>query len=439
MAMMQGTLTRRGVLAMTGASAVAGLGPTIVARPARAKADTLSIAQGIHVVPAFDEWFERRFAKAWGQRHGLRVVVDYFSASQLRARALAEIAAQRGHDLFGLAEPAASFEAHVLPLNDVVSECERRFGKLGRIAQRATYNPRSQKYFALATAWAPSLLHYRADWWDGIGVVPDTWEQVREGARRIKDKHGAHAGFGLAPEHDSDMMLRGLLWSFGAAEQDDAGRVAINSRETVEALKLMTAIFKESMTSEVFMWDPSSNSRFFVWGRGSIIQNGISALRTAEHLNPDVARRAAVAPAARGPGARLAAAHAVHCYVLWKFARNPELAKKFLVDLVEAAGEVFAASEFCNLPTFSNAVPDVRARLAADRQNPKAYPVLAEAEAWSACPGHPGYASAAIDEVVHAHVIPQMFARAAQGEQSPDASARQAEAEMKRIFARWAK
>lgn len=437
--------TRRGLPRrrfLTGAGAVAtaaGLGPAILTRRAQAKGETLTIAQWTHFVPAFDEWFDRKFAKEWGERHGVQVLVDHVSAHDLRARALAEVSAQRGHDLFGFPTPPAAFEAHVVPLDDVVGECERRYGKLLRLAHLGTYSPKSRKYFALAESWAPNPIHYRADWWGDVGVKPDSWAEVREGARRVRERHGAHAGFGLAREHDSDMVLRGLLWSFGATEQDEGGRVTINSRATVEALKLMAAIFKESMTSDVFLWDPSSNNRCFVWGRCSIIQNAISAIRTAEKLNPEIAKTTALAAPASGPKTRLAAVGLLHCYVVWRFGQNVELAKRFLIDLVAAAEETCLASELYNFPTFPNAVRDLKGKLAADRASPQAYPVLADAERWSAYPGYPGYASAAIDEVLQVSVIPTMFARVARGEQSPEDAARQAEAEMKRIFARAAR
>ncbi len=365
--------------------------------------------------------------------------MDHLSVNDLLPRAATEVASRRGHDLFGLLAPPATLEAHLLPLNDVVGECERRFGKLISLAHQGTYNSKTQKYFALADHWAPGALHYRVDLWNDVGVKPDTWADIREGARKIKAKHGVHAGFGLARELDSNMTLRGLLWAHGGAEQDEAGRVTINSKATVEAIKLMTAIFRESMSPEVFLWDSSSNSRFFVWGRGSIIQNAISTLRTAEKLNSEIARQTALAPPATGPKTRLAAPHVLHCYVVWRFARNPELAKRFLIDLIAASNEVFLASEFYNFPAFSNSVPALRGKLAADRQSPHAYPVLADAERWSACPGHPGHTTAAIDEVVQSSVIPSMFARAARGEQSAEDSARHAEADMKRIFAKWAR
>jgi multiple sugar transport system substrate-binding protein len=129
----------------------------------------------------------------------------------------------------------------------------------------------------------------------------------------------------------------------------------------------------------------------------------------------------------------------LHSYVVWKFSPNAELAKRFLVDLVTAAGESLVASGLYNLPVFANALSEAKGKLGADRTNPRAYAVLADAQRWSVWPGYPGYTSAAIDEVLQASVIPAMFARVARGVESAEDAARQAEAEMKRIFARAAR
>lgn len=416
-----------------------GLGPPVLLRSAGARSGSLTLAKEPHFAPAFDDWFDGKFVKEWGERNGVRVTVDHMPVGTLRARAATEVAAQRGHDLFAFVTPPSAYEAQVVPLNDVVGECERRFGRLVPLARQGTYNPRTRNYFALADSWAPAPLHYRSDWWTDVGVKPDTWEQIREGARTIKEKHGALAGFGLAPEPDSDSVLRGLLWSYGAAEQDEDGRVTINSRATVEAIKLMTAIYQESMSADVFAWDPSSNNRAFVWGKASIIQNAISALRTAEKQSPEVARKTALGLPAAGPKARLTSVSFLHCYVIWKFAENRALGKRFLVDLIAASDEAFLASEFYHFPTFARSVTTLRGKLGADTQNPRAYLMLADAERWSVCPGFPGPTTAAIEEVFHASVIANMFARAARGEQGAEDSARQAELEMRRVFEKWAK
>jgi multiple sugar transport system substrate-binding protein len=67
------------------------------------------------------------------------------------------------------------------------------------------------------------------------------------------------------------------------------------------------------------------------------------------------------------------------------------------------------------------------------------YALLADAARWSACAGHPGHTTPAVDEVVQRAVIPTMFARVARGEQSAEESVRAAEVEMRRIFARWSR
>ena len=171
------------------------------------------------------------------------------------------------------------------------------------------------------------------------------------------------------------------------------------------------------MIPDVFMWDAASNNRAFLWGQASIIQNAISAMRSMERSNPALARQAVLALPAAGPAGRLAAANVIHCYVLWKFSDKAELAKRFLIDLVAAGDAAFRASEFYNLPCFPRAVPDLPRKLGAAKPGPApktapdspriATALLAEADRWSAVPGHPGYVTPAVDETVAARGHPR--------------------------------
>jgi multiple sugar transport system substrate-binding protein len=439
--------SRRALLAGAVTAIAAGSLPVAFPRRSPAAPPVLRIAQWAHFVPAYDDWFDRKFAREWGQRNGVTVEIDHLSLSELRVRADTEVATQQGHDLFAFPESPVGYEPHVTFLTDVVTECERRFGRLPAFIQKGTFSPRTKQHFALPESWAAAPLHYRTDLWGEAGARPDTWELVREGARKIREKRGIPAGFGLSPEPDSNMTLRGLLWGFGAVEQDEAGQVAINSPATVEAVKLMTTIYRESMIPDVFMWDAASNNRAFVWGQASIIQNPISAIRSMEKSNPELAKQVVLAPPAAGPATRLAPASVLHCYVVWRFSERIELAKRFLVDLLAASDEGFRASEFYNLPCFPRAVHDLPRKLGPVKAAPARkgvpaqpgdrYALLAEADRWSALPGHPGPVTPAIDETVQRGIIPAMFARAARGEQTPEVSVRAAEAEMRRIFARW--
>src|SRR5438477_5175250 len=115
---------REFVTTATGAAAAAALGPTVwITRPQK----TLGILQWSHFVPSYDVWFDK-YAKDWGTSHGVTVTVDHIALADLGTRANAEVAAQRGHDLFQFLSPPAAFEPHLLDMADVVREAERRHG-----------------------------------------------------------------------------------------------------------------------------------------------------------------------------------------------------------------------------------------------------------------------------------------------------------------------
>ena len=81
--------TRRNFLKVAGTGAALISVPTAFVRTARAKSDTLKIGQWTHFVPAFDEWFDKKYCPEWGQKNGVKVVVDHISVNDLRARAAA--------------------------------------------------------------------------------------------------------------------------------------------------------------------------------------------------------------------------------------------------------------------------------------------------------------------------------------------------------------
>jgi multiple sugar transport system substrate-binding protein len=318
---------------------------------------------------------------------------------------------------------------------------ERKHGKKIPLAEKSTYNPKTKKYFAFSDSYVPDPGNYRKDLWSQVGFPngPDTYDDLLAGGKRIKQRFGNPVGIGLSQENDSSMALRALLWSFGGAEQDEAGRVTLYSKQTIDAVKFMRDLYKQCETPEVFSWDVSSNNRGILSGRLSFVQNAISVTRAAEKDNPEMSRLIQLTPALKGPVRRIAAEHVMDCYVIWNFAENKDGAKQFLVDLVDSFSIAFGASEFYNFPCFPPTVPDIDKRLAND---PRAVPtdkykVLSGVLSWATNVGYPGYATAAIDEVFNTFVLPTMFARAARDEMTPDAAVRAADRELKRIFDKW--
>ena len=436
-------ISRREFAKIAGTGAfVAGVGPAFLF-PDRAAAQqkTLKILQWSHFVPGYDKWFDGTYTKEWGAKNGTNVVVDHIAIGEINARAAAEVAAGKGHDLFMFLAPPAAYEKQVIDHREIYEEVEKKHGKMIPLAERSTFNPKTKKFFAFSDSYVPDPGNYRKDLWEKVGFPngPDTWDDLRKGGKKIKDQFGNPVGIGLSQELDTNMATRALLWSFGGSEQDANGNVTINSKATVEAVKYMKALYKESETAEVFTWDPSSNNRGILAGKLSFVQNAISVTRTAEKDNPEMSKAIQLRPALEGPAHRLASEHVMDCYVIWNFAENKEGAKKFLADYLDNFESGFQASEFYNFPCFPKTVSDLKTKIANDpkgQPNDK-YKVLEGALDWSTNVGYPGYATAAVDEVFNTFVLPTMFAKAAQDVMSPEDSVRAAEKEIRRIFDKW--
>jgi multiple sugar transport system substrate-binding protein len=235
------------------------------------------------------------------------------------------------------------------------------------------------------------------------------------------------------------MALRALMYSYGSSVQDASGNLVLNSKETIEALKFMKVLFEETMTPEVLAWDASSNNRFMIAGKGSVVLNAISVTRTAENQKLPIADNIWLAKAAKGPVRRQGLEHVMDVYSIWKFAENIEGAKKFLVDYIEHFRDGFVASEFYNFPCFPKQVPDLTQLISNDpKANPAdKYKVLEDVLDWATNVGYPGYANAAIDEVFSTWVVNTMFAKVATGAETPENALKAAEAQCQRIWEKW--
>ena len=138
---------------------------------------------------------------------------------------------------------------------DIYEECERKYGKALDLAIKSTYNPKTRKFYGFSDTTCPKPINYRKDLWDAVGTVPDTWEDIRRGGRQIKLLHEKPVGIGLASELDTNIAMRAIMYSFGASEQDPEGNPILKSKETLEAIKFVKALYEETMTDEVLTWD----------------------------------------------------------------------------------------------------------------------------------------------------------------------------------------
>ncbi|MEN9317151.1 MAG: hypothetical protein RIS35_3544 [Pseudomonadota bacterium] len=430
--------SRRGFIRSSGV-ALAGGAMSVSAPPARATRKVLRVMQWNHFVPAFDEWFNKTFIREWGARNDTEVIVTNVGMTAIESRAAAEIKRGQGHDLCMFLSPPASYEDHVIDHKDIYVECERRFGKPLDIAVRSTFNPVTGKYFGFSDSYVPDPINYRKDLWDEVGIVPSSWEAIREGGRRIRKSTGIPVGIGMSRELDSSMAMRSILAAFGASEQNAEGRPSLKSKNALEALKYAKALYQDTMTDEIFSWDASSNNRLMLAGKGSLTLNAISVTRTGETQKIAIADRIHLMQPARGPAAQIGLMHLMNAYVIWNFSKNIEGAKKFLVDLTAESRNAFRASQFYNFPTYPQLVPDLTALIARDDKAtpPDKYAIFRDASRWTVNVGYPGYANAAIDEIFNTWLIPDMFADVASSKLSPEDALDLYAGRVAAIFDKW--
>ena len=332
------------------------------------------------------------------------------------------------------------------------------------VARLSSYNPDTRKFYGFCHGWTIDPGDYRKSLWEKVGMPdgPTTWEELLVYSARIKNELGVQNGIGISQELDSNMAGRALLWSFDTSTQDAEERVSLDNKRTVEAVKYMKDLYDKTLTPEVFAWTPASNNQALIAGRASYILNSISAYRSAQQDVPEIAKDVYLTAALKGPrGTAWASEHVIYVSVIPKFAAaNADLAKQFLLDLVANYDRAMWESELYATPSYFNAsvprgdrgYPEVKgAKTMRDvfhawfESDPFVLPgeakgkliPLMDAEKWSANVGYPGPASPAEGEIFGTFVIPNMFARVAQGKQTPEESVKQAAAECEKIFEKW--
>src|SRR5204862_7058464 len=115
---------------------------------------------------------------------------------------------------------------------------------------------------------------------------PKTWKDYHEAGKKLKAAKrpiGQTLGntFGDAPT-----FAYPLLWSYGGQEVDAKGKVAINSKETIESLRFLQQFWKDAHDEGGLAWDDSNNNRAFLSGDISATLNGAS-IYIESLRNPD--------------------------------------------------------------------------------------------------------------------------------------------------------
>ncbi len=399
--------------------------------PAQLRGTTLRMVLWSHFVPAYDQWFDA-FAREWGEKNGVKVFIDHIPHLELPARYAAEFAAGSGHDLIFFAGQilTGQYHRHLVSLNDVAEALGKRYGGWMDAAKSA--GQVDGTWYAVPDFYIVVPVLWRKDLFDQASLsAPDTWEKLRVAARTLKAK-GHPTGIQLSHCNDANHNWRAVLYSFGAKETDPSGQhIALDSKETREALRFAKALYDEGMTPEVFSWDDASDNRYLASGVACWIHDAISAYRTTEDTNPEAFKSIHVIPEAAGPGGERRNVGEAAVWAIWKFSKNAAAAKEFIQAQADHQVEAMTASRGYNMPMLRG---QYRKPMPVIGNDPKLH-TLQDMDQMTAFFGYPGPMSPPAQEVLTTFIIPDMFTRVARGQNVEDV-VRWGVGEIRRIYSK---
>jgi len=383
-----------------------------IAAPAVLKGTKLHLLQWSNFVPPADDELRRQAAE-WGKQTGAEVTIETINANDLQARIATAIESGTGPDIMQMLHNWPHLYAEgCIEVDDVAEKVEKTYGGYYKQIRDVCFI--QDHYKAVPYHIVGAALAHREDWFKEVGVekFPENWDEYRKVGKVLKDKGRP---FGQTLGHtfgDAPAFVYPYLWSFGGKEVEEDGKtVALGSKETLQAVEFMVALWKEAFDETGLSWDDSSNNRAFLAEQISCTLNGASIYFVAKKQYPELAKRINHAAMPAGPAGRFHY-NVTFEHAIMKYSKNIEAAKEFLLFLMDKpnfykwfeVGEGFSVAPGPDHETHPMWEKDPR--------------MLAYKEAASLgrAIGYPASPTRSASEVLSKYIVVDIFARAVSGE-----------------------
>ena len=416
----------------TTAPAATAAGSAAAATPKKLSGN-LNILQWAHFVPALDTYVDK-WAAEWGAKNGVTVKIDRIPQADLPARFAAEVAAKSGHDLvahFANGLPAL-FTSSLVDITDICDRAANKYG--GWLPAGEAIGKVKGKWYGFPDFAVPFLSSWRTDYWKAAGFNGEhltQWQELFDYAPKLKAA-GNPIGTAMSQTSDGEHTWRSLMWSYGAAEfTKDGATVAIDSKETRQVLDLAKGLFANEEPA-VLSWADVDNNTYLQSGKGAWIYNPISAYRTIEAQNPDLAKKITVDLPFKGPVAGVCSMQFT-VFGVWNFSKNIDAARQFLIDYSDDWPNQMVASKGYNNPFLKAHTAKPMPVLGTDTKLSH----LQDIANFFQPVGYPGPSSQAAYDSLNTHIVTDMFTNYCTGKKSADDSIAEAVKRLKDSLAKF--
>ena len=225
-----------------------------------------------------DETLWNANTKKYTELTGIPVRVDFVSWEDMRPQTAVTANTGAGPDVvIGFGADPQIYSQKLVDLTDLATYLGGKYGGWFRLAEIYGQKWGTKQWVSVPVGGTTGPLVYRKSWVKEAGYdsIPNDLEGFLTLCQKLK-KIGHPCGFSLGHAlGDANGYSSWLLWAHGASLVDEKGKISLNSKETIAALKYATELQK-TMIDGTLSWGDVSNNQAFAAGQISLTANGIS-------------------------------------------------------------------------------------------------------------------------------------------------------------------
>lgn len=444
------TITRRDSLALGAAALGAASIPIIGARAAvndvpmaNVKTPDFKIEKGasLHVLrPAKfidpDEVYWKENTKKFSETTGVDVKVDFVSWEDLRPQLAVVANTGAGADIvISFGSDPHIYSAKLVELTDLAEYLGAKYGGWYDLSLLYGRKWKTNNWIGIPIGGGTGPVVYRKSWVNECGYteIPNDLDKFLDLCQKLQ-KNGHPWGMSLGHAlGDANGFSEWLLWTHNAFVVDEKGQVALDSKETIAALKYATELQK-TMIAGTLTWNDVGNNQAYAAGQIGMTFNGVS-LYYVLLKSPDQKLNAIAADTFHqdtpfGESKRKPQSAAPMNAMVFKHSKYPNAAKEYLRFMMEADQYGLWLSSclgyWCqSLKAYS--------QMAFWKTDPKLAP-FASAMDSPFYDGYKGPISASSAAVIANYTVVDMFASVVSGNTTPEAAAKQAAKAAQRYY-----
>ena len=391
------------------------------------KGASLKLVRPAKFVDPDQTWFDAN-TKKFTEATGVPVQVSYISWEDLGPQTAVIANTGAGADIvIGFSIAPFLYTEKLVRMDDVAEYLGKKYGGWFDLALLYGRKWKTNDWIALPIGGGTGPTVYRVSWVKQAGYdsIPNDLDGFMTLCQKLK-QIGHPCGFSLGHAlGDANGFAEWALWTHGGSVVDEAGKVMLDSKPTIDALKYVAELYKYMIPGTI-AWNDSGNNKAYAAGDIGLTFNGVSIYFVLKNSkDPQLQQMAADTmhqKVPQGLAKRSPMSAAILNAMLFKHSKYPNAAKEYLRFMMEAPQY---GPWLSNCLGYWSEPLKSYAKMNFWTQDPKLGP-YASAMDTIYYDGYAGPITPAASAVVANYTVVDMFASVATGNSTPEAAAKQA-------------